>query len=57
MDHEVTLRKIAQRLIGIHKDQLSTAERQIINILIDCKFVKYDDHDNVIEIGPWEHIF
>jgi len=48
--YENVLRKISGRLTGLHKDQLSTAERQIVNILIDEKFVKYDLYDNVIEI-------
>jgi len=46
------LKKIASRLTGINKADCTTAERQIINLLIDEGLVEYDDNKDLINIDP-----
>lgn len=49
-EKELLLKKISGRLSGIHKDDLSIAERQIVNILVDSAFLTYDADNNVVEV-------
>ena len=42
------LRDISMALIGIARDDLTTAEREIVKILIAAEIVKYADDGEVI---------
>lgn len=46
--HE-TLTKVAGRLSGKHKDDLSTTERQIAALLFDCEYIIVDDQGNILD--------
>lgn len=43
------VQKIAGRLSGIHKDDLTTAERQITDLLVKDGVLMYDDQGNVVD--------
>jgi hypothetical protein len=45
------IRSIASELVGMAKDDLSTAEKNIVEALIEARIVKYDKHGEV----AWEH--
>ena len=50
------LAKVAGRLSGFHKDSLSTAEKQIVNILIDACFLFRDKDGNIIDADALPNI-
>lgn len=41
------LKKIAMRLDGIHKYDLTTAERQIVQLLLEAEYVKFTNNGEV----------
>lgn len=41
--HELIV-KIANRLVGMDKDDMTTAERQIANLLVQHNYCKWDVH-------------
>lgn len=49
MKAKTVLRKIAGRLSGIHRDDLSTAERQIARLLTEAGLLQEDEAGHVIE--------
>lgn len=48
METSVLVKKIAMRLEGSHKDQLTIVERQIANLLVSEGYLTHDAHGNLI---------
>jgi hypothetical protein len=44
-----TLNRIAGRLVGISKDDLTTAEKQIVDILVAESILRYSQIDNTVK--------
>ena len=43
------LQKIAMRLSGLYREDLSTTERQIANLLINAGYLRVNDKDGELE--------
>lgn len=41
------IRRIADRFIGINRDDLTTAERQVVRLLEDAGYVKFNDNSDL----------
>ncbi len=49
MTMRTLIQKIAWRLSGMHKVDLTTAERQIVKLLKDAGYLHEDEHGNVVD--------